>query len=156
MSIMQGKIAPLSLSVKIITAMVMIVAAGFITATFYNKELLMPAGLLTLFILICYLIAPVRYEISNAKLIIYSRIRKKEFSGVKRISKLTSPISFGIRLWGNGGLFAATGIYWNKKYGRFRAYLTSTNQKDIVMVETSQTKIFISPDNPAKFIEFSK
>jgi hypothetical protein len=59
----------------------------------------------------------------------------------------------GLRLWGNGGLFAATGIFWNKAYGVFRAYVTSARYQDYVLVQTRTQKILISPENPAEFVK---
>ena len=58
----------------------------------------------------------------------------------------------GLRLWGNGGLFAATGIFWNQAYGVYRAYVTSARYQDYVLVETRTRKVLISPENPAEFV----
>jgi len=58
----------------------------------------------------------------------------------------------GVRLWGNGGLFAATGIFWNKEYGVFRVYVTSARHQDYVLVATRTRKILISPEDPAQFV----
>ena len=52
---------------------------------------------------------------------------------------------FGIRLFGNGGLFSGTGIFWNRKLGVFRAYVTSTRKKEMLLVETDKYKVIISP-----------
>ena len=65
---------------------------------------------------------------------------------------LTARPPRGVRLWGNGGLFAATGIFWNQAYGVFRAYLTSARYQDYVLVATRTQKILISPENPAEFV----
>jgi hypothetical protein len=59
----------------------------------------------------------------------------------------------GLRLWGNGGLFAATGIFWNRAYGVYRAYVTSARYQDFVLVETRTQRILISPADPEAFVK---
>ena len=59
----------------------------------------------------------------------------------------------GVRLWGNGGLFAATGIFWNPAYGVYRAYVTSARYQDYVLAETRTQKVLISPENPEDFVK---
>jgi hypothetical protein len=49
-------------------------------------------------------------------------------------------------------LFAATGVFWNKAYGVYRAYVTSARYEDYVLVETSSQKVLISPENPDEFV----
>jgi hypothetical protein len=69
---------------------------------------------------------------------------------VVKCSILSTPFGFGIRLFGNGGLFAGSGIFWSRKLGVFRAYVTTSKPADMVLAETAKTKILISPaDSPA-------
>ena len=146
-------VAEPSLSVKIVTALVIIIIIGLGVGSFFKINLLILTGLLTAIAVLCYLFAPIGYELSNKKLIVRSRLSKSEFFPIEKCSKVSTPLSFGTRLWGNGGLFAATGIYWNKAYGKFRAYVTSTKLDDLVLLETKKTKIVISPKQPAEFVE---
>ena len=78
---------------------------------------------------------------------------QKVFPAVTGCATLTARPPRGVRLWGNGGLFAATGIFWNKAYGVFRAYLTSARYQDYVLVSTRAQKILISPENPEEYME---
>ena len=80
------------------------------------------------------------------------RLGEKVFAPVTRCSLLSSRPPWGLRLWGNGGLFAATGIFWNKAYGVCRAYVTSARYEDYVPVETPGQKVLISPENPGEFV----
>lgn len=98
--------------------------------------------------LVCYFRAPVAYEITpDNRLIIRFRLGSKVFSPVKSIRVSENSFSlFTIRLLGNGGYFAVTGLFWNREMGRFRAYVT--NLKKIVIVELQDgKKIIISPEN---------
>jgi hypothetical protein len=84
------------------------------------------------------------------------RLGRKVFAPVSRCSLLSERPPLGLRLWGNGGLFAATGIFWNKVYGVYRAYVTSARYTDYVLVETPTRKILISPENPGEFVRARK
>jgi len=49
-------------------------------------------------------------------------------------------------------VFAATGIYWNRQFGVFRAYVT--DQKKLVVVELQNGKrVVISPANTEEWNE---
>ena len=53
------------------------------------------------------------------------------------------------RTIGNGGVFAITGLYWNKKNGSFRAF--ATNLKLTVILKFINQTIIVSPDKPEEF-----
>jgi hypothetical protein len=55
-----------------------------------------------------------------------------------------------IRLFGNGGFFAFTGWFRNKKLGVYRAYATDT--KRAVVLRFSGKTVVITPDDPQKFV----
>ena len=81
----------------------------------------------------------------------FFRLGQKVFPAVTGCSTLSARPPMGLRLWGNGGLFAATGIFWNRDYGVHRAYVTSARYQDYVLVETRTRKVLISPENPGEF-----
>ena len=58
-------------------------------------------------------------------------------------------------MFGNGGLFAGSGIFWNRTYGMHRAYITSTKPEDLVLVETTDTRILISPQDAGTWLRAS-
>jgi hypothetical protein len=95
----------------------------------------------------CYLRAPVAYEITpDNRLVITFRWGSRQFAAVKGFHPVRGRFWFTLRLWGNGGVFAATGIYWNRPFGVFRAYVT--DQKKLVVVELQNGKrVVISPVN---------
>ena len=59
-----------------------------------------------------------------------------------------------IRLCGNGGLLSFTGLYRNKKLGKYRAFINDWN-KTVVLRFESRT-IVVSPDHPEEFINAIK
>ena len=149
---MEHPAAPMSGAIKISTGIVLAMNLGFFVAATWDEVFLVGGLLLAAVSFFCYLYAPVAYELRSDRLIVRFRRGEKEFSPVKQCSTLGERLPFGLRLWGNGGLFAATGIFWNRSLGVFRAYLTSCRYQDMVLVETATRKVIISPQNPDEFV----
>ncbi len=150
---MKQKVAPASLSIKIITLLILLMTAGMFIEAYYEPRLVWAGTVLAIMVVLCYLSAPVAYEIKGGQLSIITRIGNKIFGPVTRCSYVyDDKPSFGIRLWGNGGVFAGTGIFWNKKYGIFRAYVTTGSKSHLVLVETPATRVVITPENPDQFM----
>ena len=146
----------MSLAIKVITTLVFVLNAGFYVAAAYQRAFLVPAIFLSVIVLICYWFwTPVGYELTGGQLVVSFRIGRKRYSPVVKCSAVVTPLRAAIRLFGNGGLFAGSGVFWNRKYGVFRAYVTSSKPRDLVMVETTAAKIFISPADPQAWLRES-
>jgi hypothetical protein len=145
--------APMSPAIKVITGLVLVMTAVLLTAAVKTCGLWLGGAVLAMVTLFCYLYAPIAYDLTGDQLTVQFRVSQKVFNAVNRCSILTARPPRGLRLWGNGGLFAATGIFWNKEYGVYRAYVTSARYQDYVLVETPAQKILISPENPAEFVQ---
>ena len=142
----------MSPAIKMVTGVVLIMFAGFLAASLKCYPMLLGTALLAAVVLGCYLRAPVAYDLTGNQLTVRFRLGEKVFAPVTRCSVLSARLSWGVRLWGNGGLFAATGIFWNKVYGVYRAYVTSARYSDYVLVETPTRNVLISPENPSEFV----
>ncbi len=145
--------APTSLAIKVITGLVLAMTAFFLIAGLKLAGLLFGGAVLAAVVLFSYLRAPVAYDLTGDQLTVRFRAGQKEFPEVTRCSTLTAQLPMGLRLWGNGGLFAATGIFWNRAYGVYRAYVTSARYQDYVLVETRTRKVLISPEDPQAFVQ---
>jgi hypothetical protein len=55
-----------------------------------------------------------------------------------------------IRLFGVGGLFGYTGLYWSKSVGRFTAYVT--NRGHSILIKSDSRQVMISPDDVEGFM----
>lgn len=55
-----------------------------------------------------------------------------------------------LRLFGIGGLLSFTGVFWNRKIGRYRAYATDPSRS--VVLSYAKRKVVITPDDPQRFI----
>jgi len=150
---MKHKAAKMDLSIKIVTSVVFIMMLGFFIASIYINGLIIAALIMLIILIFCYLYAPTAYEISDSRLIVYRNYGKREFLNVPNCRLIEEKLPFTIRLWGNGGVFAGTGIFWNKLYGVFRMYITHAKQSEFLVVETERQIIIISPENPKMFIE---
>ncbi len=144
--------APMSPAIKIVTGLVLGMLVGLLLFAVNSRPMLVGVALLAAVIFFCYLQAPVAYELEGDQLTVRLRSGQKVFPGVTGCSTLTARPPRGLRLFGNGGLFGVTGIFWNKPYGVFRAYLTSARYQDYVLVDTINKKVLISPENPAAFV----
>ena len=144
--------APMSPAIKFVTGLVLVMIVALLLAAGKVGVMLFASAVLAAVAFFCYLYAPVAYELTGDQLTVRFRLGQKVFQAVTGCETLTARPPRGVRLWGNGGLFAATGIFWNKAYGVFRAYLTSARYQDYVLVATRTQKILISPENPEEFV----
>jgi hypothetical protein len=60
-------------------------------------------------------------------------------------------IKGSLRIFGNGGLFGITGLYWNKNLGRFRLF--ATDPKKAVVLRLHDRIVVISPEEPEAFLQ---
>ena len=58
---------------------------------------------------------------------------------------------WSIRLFGDGGLFAFAGWFWNPRLRKFRAFATDP-QRSVVLRFADRT-VVITPDEPERFVE---
>ena len=144
--------APMSSAIKCITGLVLAMVLAFLVIGLKVPALLAGGAVLGAIVFLCYLYAPVAYELTGDQLTVRFRSGQKVFPAVTGCSTLTARLPMGLRLWGNGGLFAATGIFWNKAWGVYRAYVTSARYQDYVLVETRTQKVLISPENREEFV----
>lgn len=150
---MEQRAAPLCRSIKIVTAVVLLLAAVLVAASFREASLLPIVAILLFSIGLAYLLSPIGYSVANSVLTVKRRWGSRAFGPVVRCSiPAKRPSAFTLRLWGNGGLFSGTGIFWNRRWGIFRAYVTRAKHDELVLVETARTKVLISPEDPAAFV----
>lgn len=150
---MKQTTAPTSLAIKVITGCALALNVGFCIAAI-DKPVLFVAGIfLSLIVLGCYLFwTPVAYELDDRELTVSFRIGRVRYHPVIKCSMLDTPLGCGIRLCGNGGMFAGSGIFWNRKLGVFRAYVTTSKPGAMVLVETPKKRIVISPADPTAWL----
>jgi hypothetical protein len=73
------------------------------------------------------------------------------FERVQRAALDPSACKGSIRLYGNAGLFAFTGWYWNRRLGRYRLF--ATNFRHAVVLTLADRTIVVSPSSAQAFVE---
>jgi hypothetical protein len=121
-------------------------------ACFLDPAFFFAAGILMLIGLGCWLKQPIAYDWNGDDLIVHFRWGSKQRGPVDSCRPLREGFSGIVRLLGNGGVFAFTGLYWSKALGRFHAYLTTTNPDSILVVDRHGVRTLISPQNPDAFL----
>lgn len=151
---MTQKAPPPCRAIRIITALYVAATVGAFVAGCFSLPALLVGGLLALLGFYCYVFwSPVAYELADNTLTVFFRASRKRFDGVTRCSLITERLPcLTIRLCGNSGVFAGAGIFWNRRYGIFRAYVTRNKHMELVVVETQRRKIIISPEDPQAWI----
>jgi len=56
-----------------------------------------------------------------------------------------------LRLFGNGGLFGISGWFWNRRFGRFRAYATDPGRVVLLRYQDGK-KVVVTPHDVQHFI----
>jgi len=60
-------------------------------------------------------------------------------------------LRYAVRLFGNNGLYAITGWYWNRRLGRFRAYATD-GERVVLLRYADGKRIVVTPGDVQHFI----
>lgn len=147
---MTHTVAPACRAIRIVTAIVFAMTAVLFAAAVAGHSTLIPAALLLLIVAACWTFwVPVAYETGGGELVIRFRIGRVRYAPVTGATLPAEALTGVVRLVGNGGLFAGSGIYWSRSQGVFRAYVTRLAPQDLVRVEAGGRRIFVSPANPA-------
>lgn len=141
-------------AIRIATGIYLALALGCLIGGFFNSEFYAGATFLIAIALGCYIFwTPIAYELDGVKLTVVFRVGHGSFPNVTKFSLLNEPLpKTTLRLCGDGGVFAGSGIFWNRRYGVFHAYVTRDKYTDMVLVETKRRRIIISPEAPSEFV----
>jgi hypothetical protein len=109
-------------------------------------------ALLALVIAAAWLNSVRGYTLSERELTIERRgwATRLALQELRDVSGNSAALQQSWRLFGVGGLFSWTGVYWKRGLGRFRAYVTDPERA--VVLEFSKLRVVISPDDPHGFI----
>jgi hypothetical protein len=146
-----------SRAIQIVTLVCGGIMLAFFVAGFFEPPMFLAALFLLLIGCYCYFFwSAVAYELSGDTLTVFFRASRRQFRPVIRCSLIDGRLGMGIRLCGNGGVFGGSGIFWNRRFGVFRAYVTRSKPSELVLVETATRKILISPEDPAGLVGYAK
>lgn len=72
-------------------------------------------------------------------------------AGIVAVTGEPEGLRGSLRLFGNGGLFAITGWFWNRRLGRFRAYATDPGRAVLLRYRDGR-KVVVTPHDVQQFI----
>lgn len=142
--------ASLDKTAIIITNLVTLLFGALIVFNF-----VLPLAILLLIIyLLCMLLKPLSYEISEDELVIHRliksvRINRSDIESLELKEK--SDLKGTIRIFGVGGLFGWYGKFANSQLGNMTWYVTRRD-KPVLIIKKDSKKILISPDEAEAFV----
>jgi hypothetical protein len=71
-------------------------------------------------------------------------------AGLRSVTGDVDAMRGSVRVFGNGGLFAITGRFWNRKLGWYRAFATDPGRA--VVLRYADRTVVITPHDPQQFI----
>jgi hypothetical protein len=72
-------------------------------------------------------------------------------AGLEAVSGDPRALQGSLRLFGNGGLFAISGWFWNRRIGRFRAYATDP-ERAVLLRYRDGAQVILTPHDVQHFI----
>lgn len=104
-------------------------------------------------VLVSVLFVVTRFELSAGELRVRRLIWFNTISlgDLKHVSKEPGLLKGSLRLVGNGGLYSFSGSFYNRRLGRFRAFLTDWRHS--VVLQLQSRTIVVSPADPDAFIQ---
>jgi len=150
--------APWSRSLKFASRIAVILLLGIAVVGFFILPARMPLDrVLVIALPACVLAGGLLFMVSGYTLTASAlEIERPLWSTTYLLSDLVSvagdaeALKGALRLFGNGGLFSFTGIFWKRKLGLFHAYGTDPGRA--VILKFRRRTIVITPDDPQRFI----
>jgi len=156
--------APWPLGLKVISALstAILLGATYILARAFPRGTRVPfaeafgTGITVLplaIALISLLFIVSGYELGSEQLLVRRLFwsTRISLSGISRAAHDPAAMKRSLRLFGNGGLFAITGIFQNRTLGRYRAF--ATDPRNAVVLFLPRRIVIVTPADPAGFLE---
>lgn len=106
---------------------------------------------------VCASMAPVKVRITSNGITLFKIIGSKRFpySAIQDISLIDLGAGVNVRLFGSGGFFGYTGWFYNKRIGRYMAYIGSMPRTVLITLDNDK-KYIISCRQPDRMVEISR
>lgn len=103
--------------------------------------------------LLCYLLSIRGYALSGNSLLIRRLIwsTRIPLDGLESIDLKTNPFCWAIRIFGNPGIFAVSGLFYHRTLGRFRAFVT--DKRHACVLNFASGRIAVSPGDQRLFLK---
>jgi Bacterial PH domain len=96
------------------------------------------------------------YELEATELLIRRLLWSTRLSLLKLREAWADPTAMkrSLRLFGNDGLFSITGLFWNRRLGRYRAFATAPS--NAVVLKLADRIVVVTPERPDDFLAILK
>jgi len=114
-------------------------------------SLVVPVALLAT-VLITALYTIRGYTVTPEAILVHRLLWATRLPRERLVSAVSEPgaMKGSLRLCGNGGMFSFSGWFWNKRLGRYRAYVTDLNRTVVLRWEGRMA--VVSPGDPEGFV----
>lgn len=150
--------APWSSSLRITTTISLLVLLGVIVvSTLLGPQLLLLRAVMTglpVLVVLGALPFMVRGYLLTDREIEVQRLGWRTvlpLAGLVAVTGLPDGLRGSMRLFGNGGLFATSGWFWNRRIGRFRAYVTDPGRAVLLRYRDGR-QVVLTPHDVQHFI----
>lgn len=91
------------------------------------------------------------YELAAGKLLVHRLGWRSaiDLSGLTGVAIDPEAMNGSLRTFGNGGLFAFSGAFWNRRLGHYRAFATDPGRA--VVLRFGPKTVVVTPDDPKAF-----
>jgi hypothetical protein len=142
------KVASAFSSVLLLGLTAMLVRAGALASGWGLVALLVIVGLLV----VSPLWAVTGYTLSSTELGIRRLVwtNRLPLDELEQVAADPQALRGSWRLFGNGGLFSISGLFWSRRLGKYHAYLTDPRRA--VIVRFRDRVIVLTPESPEEFV----
>ncbi len=140
------------LSTAILLGVGALLASTFPRDLLGGRPLAFSVGLIVVVLLGSALFTIRGYELAGSELLVRRLVWATRIPLQDLRSAWADPSAMkrSIRLFGNGGLFAFSGLFSNRKLGRYRAF--ATDPRNAVVLRFAARTIVVTPDAPQEFL----
>ena len=149
--------APWSRSLKWVSGFAVFVLLGIVGAGIIIPPHLLLARFVMIIVPLAALVSALLFMVSGYVLTSSALEVRRPFwnttiplRDLMSVSGDSEALTGSMRLFGNGGLFAFTGLFWNRRLGRYRAF--GTDPARAVILKFRKRMIVVTPDDPQRFI----
>ncbi|HVN46128.1 MAG TPA: PH domain-containing protein [Steroidobacteraceae bacterium] len=151
--------APWSASLRLLTIVAVLLLAavmvlGLLVASQQSRLLGLTMSALPVLVLCGSLLCMVRGYVLTARHLEVRRLLWRTplpIAGLDTVTAEPRALRGSLRLFGNGGLFAITGWFWNRRIGRFRVYATDP-QRAVLLRYRDGACVLVTPRDVQHFI----
>lgn len=145
--------APWSRSLVVISAVVSVLMTAIPVSIVISDRGPWGAALIPVALLIgCALFLIRGYTVEAGGLTIHRLLwtHRVRLEGLQEIRRDPEAMRGSVRLFGNGGVFSFSGLFWNRKLGKYRAFVTDPSRA--VVLRLSRRTVVVSPADPEAFV----